>query len=73
MHLAAALGTPVVALFSPLPSHAPDRWGPLGVGHTVLVPEQWTENDPAAAMASITPAQVTDAVLARTDHKEPAP
>lgn len=33
MHLAAALGTPCVALFGP---ETPDHYGPLGVGHRVL-------------------------------------
>jgi heptosyltransferase-3 len=73
MHLAAALGTPVVALFSPLPSHAPDRWGPLGEGHTVIQPVRWNENDPAAAMAGITPGQVAEVVQARAACKEPTP
>jgi ADP-heptose:LPS heptosyltransferase len=72
MHLAAALGTPVVALFSPRPSHAPDRWGPLGDGHTVLLPAPGPEQDPAAAMASIAPARVAATVLARLGRKEPA-
>jgi ADP-heptose:LPS heptosyltransferase len=71
MHLAAALGAPVVALFSPLPSHAPDRWGPLGDGHTVILPQPGSEHDPAA-MAGIAPAQVAATVLARMDCKEPA-
>lgn len=38
MHLAAAVGTPVVALFSANSRHSPRRWGPLGDGHTVLTP-----------------------------------
>jgi len=33
MHLAAAVGTPVVALFGPT---SPERTGPYGVGHTVI-------------------------------------
>jgi heptosyltransferase-3 len=33
MHMAAALGTPVVALFGPSGEH---QWGPWGVGHVVL-------------------------------------
>jgi ADP-heptose:LPS heptosyltransferase len=36
MHLAAALGKPVVALFGDSP---PDRWRPWGVPHRVLRPE----------------------------------
>ncbi len=38
MHVAAALGTPVVALFSPLFVASPARWGPYGEGHDVVVP-----------------------------------
>jgi ADP-heptose:LPS heptosyltransferase len=37
-HLAAAVGAPVVALYSPLRSSAPARWGPLGQRVTVLQP-----------------------------------
>ncbi len=33
MHMAAALGTPVVALFGPSGEH---HWGPWGAGHTVV-------------------------------------
>ena len=37
MHLAAAVGTPVVALFrNDLPGKAARRWGPWGEGHTVV-------------------------------------
>jgi ADP-heptose:LPS heptosyltransferase len=39
MHLAAAVGTPTVSLFSPLRSGAPRRWGPVGNRSAVLVPE----------------------------------
>jgi ADP-heptose:LPS heptosyltransferase len=38
MHLAAAAGTPVVALFGPVRNTTPDRWGPLGEEHKVLMP-----------------------------------
>ena len=37
MHMAAALGTSVVALFSPHPAHVPAKWAPLGANHTLLV------------------------------------
>jgi ADP-heptose:LPS heptosyltransferase len=37
MHMAGILGTPVVALFSPHPAHAPAKWSPLGSGHALLV------------------------------------
>lgn len=37
MHLAAAVGTPVVALFrNDLPGKTARRWGPWGEGHTVI-------------------------------------
>ena len=39
MHLAAGLGKPVIALFPPLLSQSPTKWGPYGQGHTVLLPE----------------------------------
>jgi len=37
-HLAAAVGTPIVALYSPLRSAAPVRWRPLGERVEVLTP-----------------------------------
>lgn len=39
MHLAGALGTPVVALFSRHPAHSPAKWRPLGERHVILQPE----------------------------------
>jgi len=38
MHVAASLGVPCVALFCPRPACCPERWGPLGTGHRVLLP-----------------------------------
>jgi len=38
MHIATAVKTPVVALFSPIRSCSPQRWGPWGSGHQVVVP-----------------------------------
>jgi len=38
MHLAAAVGTPTVSLFSPLRSGSPNRWGPVGNTSVVIVP-----------------------------------
>jgi ADP-heptose:LPS heptosyltransferase len=38
MHLAAAVGTPLVALFGPVRTTGPGRWGPLGTGHQVFLP-----------------------------------
>ncbi len=42
MHLAAAVGTPTVALFCPIPATTPKRWGPWGNRSTVLMPEGLT-------------------------------
>lgn len=38
MHLAAALGTPTLSLFSPLRSGSPARWGPRGERAAVITP-----------------------------------
>jgi ADP-heptose:LPS heptosyltransferase len=38
LHLAAAVGTPTVALFGTIPSTTPVRWGPWGNESTVLMP-----------------------------------
>jgi ADP-heptose:LPS heptosyltransferase len=38
MHLAVALNTPTVAIFCPIFSAGPIRWGPYGEGHEVVVP-----------------------------------
>jgi len=39
MHLAAAVGTPTVSLFSPLWVCRPERWGPLGNPQVTLQPD----------------------------------
>ena len=39
MHLAAAVGTPTVSLFCPIPATTPVRWGPWGNESTVLMPK----------------------------------
>jgi len=39
MHLAAALGIPVIAIFCPILSCNPQRWGPWGKGHFVIQPK----------------------------------
>lgn len=39
LHLAAAVGTPTVALFCPITPCSPVRWGPYGDGHRVLKPD----------------------------------
>jgi ADP-heptose:LPS heptosyltransferase len=46
MHMAGILETPVVALFSPHPVHAPEKWAPLGHRHTVLVAPLEVGEDP---------------------------
>ena len=38
MHIAAAVGTPTVALFCPIPETTPVRWGPWGNEAVVLMP-----------------------------------
>jgi len=38
MHIAAALGVKVLALFCPIKTASPRRWGPYGTGHQVLLP-----------------------------------
>jgi len=44
MHLAAAVGTPVVALFrNDLPGKTAKRWGPQGEGHTVIEKSNLTD------------------------------
>lgn len=37
LHLAGALGTPVVGLYPPVRELLPERWGPLGEGHRLIV------------------------------------
>lgn len=45
MHLAAALGTPTVSLFCPLPACSPTLWGPQGNrAITLLPPEDYCQN-----------------------------
>jgi lipopolysaccharide heptosyltransferase II len=38
MHIATAVGTPVVALFSPLQVASPKRWGPYGEENEMIMP-----------------------------------
>ncbi len=38
MHLASAVGTPTVAIFCPIFTAGPIRWGPYGDGHEVILP-----------------------------------
>lgn len=53
MHLAAAVGTPTVALFGHGTAGGPRRWGPWGRGHRILH---------RALLSAIEPAQVINAV-----------
>jgi ADP-heptose:LPS heptosyltransferase len=46
MHIAAAVGTPTVALFSPHPAHVPAKWAPLGNHHTLLIAPLEAGEDP---------------------------
>ncbi|MFQ6093265.1 MAG: glycosyltransferase family 9 protein [bacterium] len=39
MHIAAAVGTPVIAFFPPIVPCSPRRWGPYGPNHAVLQPK----------------------------------
>jgi ADP-heptose:LPS heptosyltransferase len=55
LHLAAALGRPVVGLYPTTPSMAPARWGPIGAPRRVLTAKP-------GAMASIPVAAVAAAV-----------
>jgi len=50
LHIAAALGVPVVGLYSLLPSHHPRRWGPYTERATVLTPPQGAPPDAVAAI-----------------------
>jgi ADP-heptose:LPS heptosyltransferase len=78
MHLAAALGTPVVALFSPRKAHSPQRWGPLGTGHQVLIPPMDADTrrrGPVSGMETMSrlaPERVAEAVITVVD-KETVP
>jgi len=78
MHLAAAVGTPVVSLFGPT---APWRTGPYGEGHVVLRVGmscspcfskscKTTEFEPMACMNRITVEQVVDAVACLGTEKK---
>jgi ADP-heptose:LPS heptosyltransferase len=39
LHIAAAVGTPVIGLYGPIYSTTADRWGPCGPGHRVFKPD----------------------------------
>jgi 3-deoxy-D-manno-octulosonic-acid transferase/heptosyltransferase-1 len=65
MHLSAAVGTPVVALFGPT---APWRTGPFGEGHEIIRADRSCSPcfkracEPVKCMENISPGQVLDAV-----------
>jgi ADP-heptose:LPS heptosyltransferase/O-antigen ligase len=67
LHLAAAMGRPVVGLFPPLKPIDPVRWAALGPRATNLVTEQGCAHCSDAArctcMHTITPQQVLDVIL----------
>jgi ADP-heptose:LPS heptosyltransferase len=50
LHIAAALGIPVVGLYSRLPVHHPRRWGPYTPAARVLVPPPEAPPDAVAAI-----------------------
>ncbi len=76
MHLAAAAGTPVVAIYG---LTDPDKTGPLGSGHQCIQSEprnasrDIARHDPRAAQAlyRIAPGQVAGAVLQTLTHRNP--
>lgn len=70
MHIAGAMGTPTVALFSPHPAHVPAKWAPLGANHTLLVAPLEAGEDPSVPpehgtelMARVRVEQVLQAAL----------
>jgi heptosyltransferase I len=64
LHLAAALGTPTVGLYSPRRVEHPRRWGPRGAKATFLVPAvQDAEMFAPDVMNQITVEQVANAVF----------
>jgi len=69
LHLAAAVGTATVALFSPHLGHSPRRWGPLGDTHVVLQPSVPPCRCPAGrcqldgCMTRLSPEFVADVVM----------
>lgn len=62
LHLAAAMGTPVVGLYPQIPAMSPKRWGPYAVKRRVFVPDKprnctectGARGEHCACMASIT-------------------
>jgi ADP-heptose:LPS heptosyltransferase len=64
MHVAGAVGTPTVALFSPHPAHVPAKWAPLGMNHTVLVAPLLDGENPAV------PPEQSEELMSRIDVGE---
>lgn len=57
-HLAASLGTPTRAIYSPVLAHASRRWGPRGQDVTIFEPNQVLVGHEAESMSSISPHDV---------------
>lgn len=53
MHLAAAVGTPTVALFGHGTAGGPRRWGPWGRGHRILHRDALGAIEPAEVLAAV--------------------
>jgi ADP-heptose:LPS heptosyltransferase len=76
LHLAMAVGTPVVGLYCRLPTRHPTRWGPYGpTPHAVLTPDETVCADcakgraPGDCMAGIDPEAVARAAFELLDRK----
>ena len=65
MHLATALGRPVVALFSARPPHTPDRWGPWGgrAETSVVLESVPVSNGTGEDLSGLSTEPILDAVL----------
>lgn len=77
LHLAAALGRPVVGLYPPVRAMTPERWGPVGPGHHVLMPTPETiyphrAAAPPGLMDRISVAEVLAAIAAVSQGATPA-
>lgn len=71
LHLAVAVGTPVVGLYPARRIMSPVRWGPLGSGHKIIVPsinECTCPTDNCRCMETITVNEVATAVREIHEH-----